>query len=447
MNTHSSSKKLFKFREPQKSQDTATYRKTVLPNGLRVVSEKTPHIRSISAGVWIEVGSRDEEPLTNGISHMIEHMVFKGTTHRSVREISQSIESVGGYLNAFTSKEHTCYYARVLDEYTELALDVLSDLAQHPTFPPKEFEKEKGVVIEELKNAEDDPDDIIHDYFEKSIYGSHPMGFPVIGTEQTLRSMKRDDLVSYRSRHYTPSKIVVAAAGNIDHDRLVDLSAKYFAGTRNGVAPGPRKRPSIQKPQVVELEKPIQQAHVCLGTSAYSIRSKHRYPLLVLNTLLGDGMSSRLFQNIREKYGFAYSVYSFVNMLSDTGTFGAYIGTDKSHIQASIELIHAELEKLRNKPVSKAELQRTKAQLKGSMMLSLESIPNRMMRLGSSELYFNELTALDSIIKHIDAVNVDEIQTLARELFAEGRFSRVAFIPAGKEEGTERVISKAAKKN
>lgn len=441
------SKKHHKASVSAAGKHSPTYKKTVLPNGLRIVSEHISHVRSVSAGVWIDIGSRDEDPSLRGISHFIEHMVFKGTKNRSVREISQSIESVGGYLNAFTSKEHTCFYARVLDDYSDLAMDVLSDLTQNPTFPEKELEKEKGVVIEELRNAEDDPDDIIHDYFEKSIYGSHPMGSPVIGTEQTLRSMKRENLVDYRGNHYVPQRIVVAAAGNIDHDRLVDLTAQYFAGTKNGVPAGERKRPSIQKPERVELEKPIQQAHVCLGTSAYSIRSKHRYPLLVLNTLLGDGMSSRLFQNIREKYGFAYNVYSFVNMLSDTGTFGAYIGTDKSHVQASIELIHAELEKLRNKPVSKAEVQRTKAQLKGSMMLSLESIPNRMMRLGSSELYFNELTALDSIIRQIDAVSIDEIQELAKELFAEGRFSRVVFLPGGKREETERAMASAARKN
>ncbi|MBI2620564.1 MAG: insulinase family protein, partial [Ignavibacteriales bacterium] len=406
------------------------YRKTVLSNGLRIVTEAIPHVRSVSIGVWIDVGSRDEDMRTNGISHFIEHMVFKGTENRSTREISRSIESVGGYLNAFTSKEHTCFYARVLDEHTKLAIDVLSDLSQHAVFPEREVEKEKGVVIEELRNAEDDPDDIIHDYFEKSLYGSHPMGFPVIGTEENLRSFTRKDLLRYRSSYYVPSRMVLAAAGNVKHDEIVELAARFF-GKNGGTldARARRQRPGHGRKEELVIERPIQQAHVCLGTVAFSIKSRNRYPLLVLNTLLGDGMSSRLFQNIREKYGFAYSVYSFVSMVSDTGAFGTYIGTDRSHVNPSIDLIFKELSKLKEKLVSEAELKRTKAQLKGSMMLSLESIANRMMRLGSSELYFQELSPLDTIIKQIDAVSRDDLQRLAHILFRDDRFSRVIFQP------------------
>ncbi len=421
-----------KSRSSRISQEPSSYQKTVLPNGLRVVSEAIPHVRSVSIGVWIDTGSRDEDATTNGISHFIEHMVFKGTSRRSSREISRSIESVGGYMNAFTSKEHTCYYARVLDEHTRLALDVLSDLAQNPLFPKRELEKEKGVVIEELRNAEDDPDDIIHDYFDKSLYGWHSMGFPVIGTEKNLRSFTRDDLLAYRSTHYVPSRTVVSAAGNVKHEEIVQLAEKFFG--RNGASSKAnlsRKRPGAFRKEEVTVERPIQQAHVCMGTLAFSIKDKNRYPLLVLNTLLGDGMSSRLFQNIRERYGFAYSVYSFVSMVSDTGSFGAYIGTDKIHVDASIDLIFKELTKLKEKPVSQAELKRTKAQLKGSMMLSLESIANRMMRLGSSELYFHELSPLDTIIKQIDGVTSDDVQRLAKGLFKEEKFSRVVFLPVG----------------
>lgn len=427
----------------------STYKKTVLPSGLRVVSEEIPHVRSVSVGIWLNSGSRDEHKATNGISHFIEHMVFKGTTHRSVREIAQSIESVGGYLNAFTSKEHTCYYARVLDEYTELAIDVLSDLIQHPTFPEKDLEKEKGVVIEELKNAEDDPDDIIHDYFDKSLFGTHPLGFPVIGTEANLRSFKRKDLIAYLQQHYVPSRMVVAAAGNIRHDDLVEFAKKYLSGSssRSNNGASKRTKPRLLTAEKHEYQKPIQQAHICIGTQSYSINSKQRYPLLTLNTLLGDGMSSRLFQNIREKYGFAYSVYSYTNMMSDSGVFGAYIGTDKLHVDASIELIKKELRNVQAKPISKVELNRTKAQLKGSMMLSLESIPNRMMRLGSSELYFNELNPIDNIIKQIDAVTQDDVQSVANELFIEDKLSMVIFQPdARKKEPSAGVTSAAARK-
>lgn len=420
------------------------YKKSVLPNGLRVVTEKISHVRSSSVGVWVDVGSRDEDPSTNGITHFIEHMVFKGTKKRSLREISRSIESVGGYMNAFTSKEHTCFYARVRDEHTRLALDVLSDLTQNALFPEKELEKEKGVVIEELRNAEDDPDDIIHDYFEKSLFGSHPMGFPVIGTENNLRSFQRNDLLAYRKKHYRPENMVVAAAGNIEHDELVELAGALFPAAGRKSVQAQRRKPQGKTGQSLEVEKPIQQAHICMGTVAFSIRSKYRYPMMVLNTLLGDGMSSRLFQNIRERYGFAYNVYSFVSLQSDIGSFGVYVGTDRSHVDASMELVVKELDGLKKKPVSAAELRRTKEQLKGSMMLSLENIPSRMMRLGSSELYFREQSPLDSIIRQIEAVRPDDIQALATDLFKADDFSRVVFLPSGQPQAGESGIALAA---
>jgi len=413
------------------SQLEAVYRKTILPNGIRVVTEYIPHVRSVSVGVWIEAGSRDESEQQNGISHFLEHMVFKGTTKRSAPEISRSLESVGGYLNAFTGKEHTCYYARVLDEYADLSLDILSDLVRNATFPTKELDREKSVVIEELRNSEDDPDDIIHDYFEKALYGDHPMGYTIIGTEKSVKSLTREDLIRFYKSNYHPAKMVVSAAGNIEHEKFVDLVSKYFGQTWNGHKPFvlDRQRPRSRKAETVQMEKPIQQAHLCMGTRAYSIRNKNRYPLLVLNTLLGDGMSSRLFQNIREKYGFAYSVYSFANFLSDTGTFGVYIGTDKTHVEESKSLIQKELDKLRNKPISRAELERTKAQLKGNMMLSLENIPSRMMRLGTSELYFQDVSSLDVILKKIDQVSQEDLLETANHLFDHESFSRVVFIP------------------
>jgi predicted Zn-dependent peptidase len=426
-------KSFIRSAQPATKEIGSSYKKTVMSNGLRVVSEEIPHVRSASIGIWVDVGSRDEQESNNGISHFIEHMVFKGTEHRSVREIARSIESVGGYLNAFTGKEHTCYYARVLDEYCELAIDVLSDLVMHPTFPEKDLGREKGVVIEELKNAEDDPDDIIHDYFDKELFGSHPLGFPVIGTEPNLRSFTQADLKSYLRDRYAARRMVLSAAGNIKHDVLVGLAERYLSRppSRSMNGESPRVKPRLRKPERREFSKPIQQAHVCLGRQAMSIRSKQRYPMLVLNTLLGDGMSSRLFQNIREKYGFAYTVYSFTTLMSDAGVFGAYIGTDRQHVDASIELILKELGKLTSKPVFQNELNRTKVQLKGSMMLSLESIPNRMMRLGSSELYFNSVNPIDSILRQIDAVTQDDIQAVARDLFVEDSLSTVVFQPEG----------------
>ena len=417
----------------------ATYHKTILPNGVRIVTEEIPHVRSLSLGFWIETGSRDEFTANNGISHFIEHMVFKGTKKRSIKEIAQSIESVGGYLNAFTSKEHTCYYARVLDEHLELATDVLSDMVFQPTFPEKEFEKERNVILEELKQAEDDPDDIIQDYFEKAIFKTHPLGMPVIGTAKSITSFKRKDLVQYSMENYSPANLVVAAAGNLHHEEVVELSRRYIEKcTNNTHEKAGHTVSSFEKPSslLCEYYKPIQQAHICLGTIGFNVLDEKRFSMQVLNTLLGDGMSSRLFQNIREKYGFAYAVYSFNNMMQDTGAVGVYIGTDNSHVQRCIDLVWKELKSLRSQGITKEELTRTKAQLKGSMMLGMENIPNRMIRLGSSELYFGELIALDTIIKKIDEVTREEVQETADELFREDRFATVIFHPNGNHETT-----------
>ncbi len=414
------------------SPQEALYNKTVLDNGLRVVTEKIPYVRSVSLGVWANVGSRDEDSNRNGITHFLEHMVFKGTKNRSVREIAQSLESLGGYLNAFTTKEQTCFYARVLDMHVDEAMDVLADIVQNGTFKREEVDREKLVVIEELKNAEDDPEDIIHDYFEKALFPAHSLGFPIIGTEENLRRFKREDLLKHTESYYHPSRIVIAAAGNIEHDHLVRLVEKHLrnlpAATyaeRRTNAPA-----AIDHNTFAEYPRPINQSHICLGTVGYSIKHRDRYPLMVMNALLGEGMSSRLYQNIREKYGFAYNVYSYANLLSDTGVFGVYIATDKKNIENSIDLIQKELTRLKVKPVSKAELDRTKSQIKGVIMLGLENMSGRMMRLGSSELYFESFTSLDTILKKVDAVTPEAIQRAANDLFREEKFSTVVVRPS-----------------
>ncbi len=411
-------------------ESSATYQKSILPNGIRVVSELIPHVKSVSIGVWIDSGSRNETEETNGISHFLEHMVFKGTKHRSTQQIARSLESVGGYLNAFTTKEHTCYYARVLDESTELAIDVLSDLLQFAIFPEREIEKEKQVILEEIKNAEDDPDDLIHDYFETNIYSGHTLRFPVLGPAKNVSSFTRKDLLHYVRERYAPGNIVIAAAGNRKHEEIVRLVQKYFLLGRRTSSVSARSKVTPAKDHFKEYRKPIQQAHICTGRIGYSVHSKYRFPSLVMNTLLGDGMSSRLFQNIRERYGFAYSVYSFLNMMKDTGSFGVYIGTDKKHIEQSRDLIFAELHKLKAKPISRAELQRTKAQLKGNLLLGLESTSARMMRLGTGELYFGEFTGLEKISQHIDAVTVEAVSEVSHKLFNEEEFSTIIFTPS-----------------
>ncbi len=412
----------------------SSYRKTTLDNGIRIVSEELPYVRSVSLGVWADVGSRDESADRNGLSHFLEHMVFKGTRHRNVREIAQSLESLGGYLNAFTTKEHTCYYARVLDAHVPQAMDVLADLILNATFEKKELEKEKQVVIEELHNAEDDPEDIIHDYFEKALFPDHALGNPIIGTEENLKRFQRPDLQEHATQHYRPQSLVVAAAGNVSHEEVVRLTRKQFGRlTANGT-----RRPRVRGPLTTgrsglkEYRKPIQQSHVCLGTVGYSMKHRDRYALLVLNGLLGEGMSSRLYQTIRERFGFAYAVYSFVTFLSDTGIFGVYIGTDPKNLDRSKSLAENELRRLIDKEVSAAELKRTKSQIKGNLMLGLESMSNRMMRLGGAELYLEEYQPVDEILRRVDRVSASDIRRVATDLFDLEQFSTIVVRPSGK---------------
>ncbi|MDD8017415.1 MAG: pitrilysin family protein [Bacteroidota bacterium] len=410
-----------------------SYQKTTLPNGIRVISEEIPTVKSASVGVWINTGSCNESAENNGITHFIEHMVFKGTEKRSAQQIARSIESVGGFMNAFTTKEHTCYYARVLDEYLEKAVDVLGDMVQHSTFPEKEIVKEKTVVLEEIKQSEDDPDDQVHEYFEKHLFGKHPLGMQIIGTAKNVSSFTRSELNRYLKEFYCSENIIVTAAGNFRHQDLVKLVEKSFSQTKNIKHTPVESALPKSKKFYKEFPKPIQQAHLCTGTIAFGVHSKLRYPAMVMNTVLGDGMSSRLFQQVREKHGLAYSVYSFMSLMNDIGTFGIYLGTDKKNVNKSIDLAYAELEKMKSKPLSKPELQRVKAQLKGNMLLSLESTSNRMMRLGSGELYFGKYTALDEIVKNIDAVTAEDIQGVSRQLFNVENFTTVILSPNNKE--------------
>ncbi|MCK9409003.1 MAG: insulinase family protein [Bacteroidetes bacterium] len=406
-----------------------SYQKTTLVNGIRVISEEITSVKSASIGIWINTGSRNETEESNGISHFIEHMMFKGTERRNYRQIAQSLESVGGYMNAFTTKEHTCYYARVLDEYVENAVDVLSDMVQHSLFPVKEMEKEKTVILEEIKRSEDDPDDLVQEYFEKHLFDRHPFARPIIGTAENVSRFTRDDLYNYTKKFYANENIILAAAGNITHEHLVWLAEKYLTqrkSTGEKFKTFPAVRPKNRSQQYT---KPIQQAHVCTGTIAFSVHNVMRYPAMVMNSVLGDGMSSRLFQQIREKHGLAYSVYSFLGLMRDTGSFGIYVGTDKDSVAKALELSMKELQKMKTTLLSKSELQRAKAQLKGSVLLSLESTSNRMMRLGNGELYYGTYTPLDSIVKNIDSVTADDVQSVSSQLFETEKFTTVILNP------------------
>ncbi|KAB2926305.1 MAG: insulinase family protein [Bacteroidetes bacterium] len=414
---------------PKPAAAATTYQKTTLDNGIRVITEEIPSVRSASVGIWIDTGSRNETAENNGISHFIEHMMFKGTKKRSYLDIAQSLESVGGYMNAFTTKEHTCYYARVLDEHVENAVDVLADMVQHSLFPKKEIEKERTVVLEEIKRSEDDPDDLVHEYFDEHLFGTHPFARPIIGTAGNIRRFTQDDLFAYTERFYVSGNMVLTVAGNVKHDRIVRLAAKYLtAKPKRGDRKGSFRVPK-QKRSGREYPKPIQQAHLLTGTLAFDVHDSLRYPGLVLNAVLGDGMSSRLFQQIREKHGLAYSVYSFLSLTNETGAFGIYAGTDKATVGDALELGYRELEKVKKTRIPPRELSRAKAQLKGSMLMSLESTSNRMMRLGNGELYFGEYRPLDTIVRNIDAVTADDVIRTARRLFDTKNFTTVVVTP------------------
>ena len=414
------------------STSSSTYplfNKTTLDNGIRVISESIPSVRSISVGVWIFTGSRDERSDESGISHFIEHMVFKGTKKRRMHHIAQRMEAVGGYLNAFTSKEYTCYYARSLDEHLERAIDMVCDLILSPNFPEKELEKEKDVVLEEMKMYEDNPEDLIFDKFESVVYDQHELGRPIIGVPDTVLKFSRDQLFEYMDRQYLPTKIVLAVAGNADHDDVVRFAEKAFASAQERSRLTDRTPANGYQPQHVEESRPIQQAHLVLGTRGLDIHDDDRVALSVLNTILGGGMSSRLNQNIREKYGYCYSVYSFLNMHSDTGDFGVYMGTDAHKVARAKKLIFKELEKLADKAVSSRTLNQATSQVKGSVMLGLESMSNRMMRIGRQELYFDRYITLDEINADVDRTSAEDVQRIARMIFSRYDFSSVVLLP------------------
>ncbi len=407
------------------------FHKTTLANGARVISEAIPSVRSVAVGLWVFTGSRDEAEPETGISHFIEHMVFKGTARRRMHHIAQRLESVGGYLNAFTSKEYTCYYARALDEHLGRAIDTVCDLVLSPNFPEKELEKEKDVVLEEMKMYEDAPEDVIFDRFESVLYPRHALGRPIIGFPETVRSFSRPQLLDFMDAHYTPDRMVLAVAGNVEHAAVVRLAEKAFRASRR--TPASRDRAGVNGYEPAELveERPIQQAHLLLGTRSYHIHDPRRGALTLLNTILGGGMSSRLNQNIREKHGYCYSIYSFVNLHSDSGDFGIYVGTDASKVERTKKLIYRELEKLARTPVSSRLLNQAKNQVKGSVMLGLESMSNRMMRIGRQELYFGRYFSLDEITDEIDLVAPEDVQVVANNLFDFDKFSTVVFQPQG----------------
>ncbi|WP_067792107.1 M16 family metallopeptidase [Actinomadura formosensis] len=397
-------------------------RRTVLPGGLRVITETMPTVRSAAFGIWSAVGSRDEAPADAGASHYLEHVLFKGTRRRSALELSAAIDAVGGDLNAFTAKEYTCYYARVLDADLPLAVDVVSDMVAESVNRPEDVEAERGVILEEIHMRDDDPGDLIHDEFATALYGDTPLGRPILGTEESINALSRDRIHGYYREHYVPSKLVVSVAGNIDHDEVVRLVSRAFEGHLTGdaapAAPRLDGTPAPLDPRSVVIDKDTEQAHIILGGAGVSRTDDRRFALGVLNAALGGGMSSRLFQEIREKRGLAYSVYSYTAQYADSGIFGVYAGCQPAKAEEVLSICRDELAKAADECLTDEELDRGKGQLRGAMVLGLEDTGSRMSRIGKSELVYESLLPVEEVLARIEAVTLDDVRAIARELLA-----------------------------
>ena len=409
------------------------YSKTVLKDGLRIISENIPSARSISIGVWIDVGSRDEQISENGISHFIEHMLFKGTKKLTAKKIASSLESLGGSINAFTSREQTCYLAIILDEHLEQALDILSDILMNSTLTPKNIGREKSVVAEEIHEVMENPSDLVHEHFSENFWSNQPLGRSILGTEANVRSFSRKDIKAYMEKGYLSGRIVIAAAGNVSHRKLVELVKKKFhfaegVGNRGEIAVSP-----------TDFSKHIYtnssaQNHLCLGFPGIPFSHADRYNLLALYTYLGSGMSSVLFQKIREEKGMAYSIYAFTDFYRDNGMMGIYFGTDKKHLPEAIETTLKELKKMKKKRLPDSKLDNIKAQIKGHLTLALESTNGHMSRLGRLELLGNEYIPLDMALKSIDRIKSNDILEIARKTFVSDGMTVTSLGPGTEED-------------
>jgi len=392
-------------------------RRQRLPNGLTIITEQMSHIRSASIGIWLQTGSRDEEAEWNGISHFIEHMVFKGTKHRSAEEIARQVDSIGGNLDAFTAKECICFNVKVLDEHIPTALDILSDLVLNPVFDANDIVRERGVIMEEIKMDEDNPDYLVHEIFTQNFWKDHPLGKPILGTKETVKRFERQPVVDAYKHRFAPGNIIISAAGHLDHDRFVELVTKHFEHMEPMSNGFHSSAPKIVSRIILRNKKALEQVQLCLGVPSHPIAHAKRHAGYILNTLLGGGMSSRLFQNIRERQGLAYSIYSDLNPYRDTGCLAVYAGTSLASAAKVVQSVVSEFRKLKTEPVSADELRRAKDQLKGSLMLSLESSTARMSNLARQEMYFEKFYDLDELIAKIEAVTADDLASMANEFF------------------------------
>ncbi|MEK7408144.1 MAG: pitrilysin family protein [Acidobacteriota bacterium] len=390
---------------------------TVLANGVRIVTEAMPHVRSVSVGIWIGTGSRCEGPEENGLCHFIEHLFFKGTETRTAEDIARSVDSIGGNLDAFTGKELVSFNCKVLDEHLPKAFDVLSDLVIHPLLRSEDVEKEKRVILEELKAEADNPEYLVHEIFSNNFWKDHALGKPILGTKESVKRFSREAAEAYYRRSYVPANMLITAAGNLDHGRMVALVRERFEGLHGNGTRANDPTPATHARLALRHKKSLEQVHVCLGVPSYPLPHEQRFVSYVLNTLLGGGMSSRLFQNIRERQSLAYAIFSELNPYRDTGCLAVYAGTSAETARKVVTSILGEFRQLKQDPVSEEELRRGKDYLKGSLMLSLESTSHRMANLASQELYFGRFFSLDELVESIERVSAGEVQRLAQEFF------------------------------
>ncbi|MCL5058354.1 MAG: insulinase family protein [Actinobacteria bacterium] len=415
--------------------------KILLDNGVNLLTEDIPHVRSVAVGIWVNVGSRDENEPVAGISHFIEHLMFKGTENRTAKEIAEALDAVGGQLNAFTTKEYTCYYAKVLDEHFELALDILTDMLFNSKFDSADIDRERNVIIEEIKMYEDTPDELVHDVFAGTIWDVHPLGRPIIGYAEVIRDLSRETITDYVGSHYVPGNIVVTVAGNINHAAVAEKISSIF-----------EKRKGSARPRIIELPQPkreitcrskeIEQVHLCVGAPGLPLDHEQIYVFQLVNTILGGGLSSRLFQEIREQRGLVYSVYSYHSSYHDAGLFCIYAGLSKENLNPALELIFKEIKDIQQNGVTGQELRRAKDQLKGNLLLSLENVNTRMSRLGKSQLYLGKVVPPEEIVLRIEKVTGDEIRKLAMEKLDPNNFALASVGPWDDCKALEEAVSK-----
>ncbi|HTZ96499.1 MAG TPA: pitrilysin family protein [Terriglobales bacterium] len=392
-------------------------RREVLPNGLTVITEQMEHIRSISIGIWVKTGSRDEDPQWNGISHFVEHMVFKGSKHRTAEQIAREVDSIGGNMDAFTAKECICFNMKVLDEHLPIAMDVLSDLVLNPVFDNQDISRERGVILEEIKMDEDSPDYLVHEIFTQNFWKDHPLGKPILGTKDTVKTFERDPVSDFYAQRFSPGNIIICAAGHLVHEKFVDLAKKHFAQmqpVKNGFH---SSQPKIVPRIIMRNKKALEQVQICVGVPSHPIAHERRNASYILNTVLGGGMSSRLFQKIRERQGLVYAIYSDLNPYRDTGCLSVYAGTSRESASKVVQSVVSEFRNLKSEPIPQDELRRAKDQLKGSLMLSLESSTARMSNLARQEMYFDRFISMDELLQKIESVTAEELQQLATEFF------------------------------